>query len=247
MSHDLWSVVPQAEPGLEPHLVNYVRTLEALFIELRGRGVQWSPEDGQLAAGWYRSGIELPRVEKALAERRKAWQFRHGDRALPRSLSFYRRAVERELKIDARHLSGVAPMAEFEEEDPYDQLDALVVEGKQLAQGHQDRAVSVATDKACAALKRLRDKTELHGDLDDLLGRVDKIRARMSRAIIAGVGPAVIEELMRYVNVSPVINKKLRQQLVEHQLITALDARMTVSLPWWGGWSRPLQGIRHDT
>ncbi|MBP47083.1 MAG: hypothetical protein CMH53_04015 [Myxococcales bacterium] len=242
MSHDLWSVVPQGSDGLEPHLVQYVRNLEALFVEVRGRGVQWSPEDGQLAAGWYRSGIELPRVAKAFEERSKAWRFHHGDRALPRTLSFYRRCVERgRTKQDAQ----VAPTGlqdAYGDDDPFDQLDALIKQGKTIARQANDRAVSVATDRACAALRRLRDKTELHTDLDALLNRVQSVRERMIANVLQGVGAEEVDRMMQGIQVSKVLNDKIRKQLINQELINLLDQQFEIALPWWGGWARPFGG-----
>ena len=81
--------VPENEPT-----ARFVNTLENLFVQLRGRGVQWSADDRERAQRWQQMGVSLPRIVAAIETRAKAYRFLHGSAAdLPIRLRFYEAAV----------------------------------------------------------------------------------------------------------------------------------------------------------
>jgi hypothetical protein len=82
---------PQTPPS---ETAAYVRAIESCFLEIRGRGVQWSPEDGARALSWHAAGLPLGAALRVLAARVQAYRFRHGDKArVPMSLAWYEPAI----------------------------------------------------------------------------------------------------------------------------------------------------------
>ncbi|GEM_PF-2973685 len=80
---------PENEPT-----ARYVNALENLFVQIRGRGVQWSADDRERAQRWQQMGVSLPRIVAAIQTRAKAYRFLHGNAAdLPIRLRFYESAV----------------------------------------------------------------------------------------------------------------------------------------------------------
>ena len=80
----------------EAELSRYIQRLEGLFLQLRGRGVQWSPEDSARARAWFRQGLPLAAVVGAIEGRVKAFRYLNGnDAALPRHLGWYETSIGR--------------------------------------------------------------------------------------------------------------------------------------------------------
>ncbi len=233
----------------DPALRSYVRALESLFVEVRGRGVQWSPEDGELAAGWYRAGVELPTVARALAERSAAWRHMHADRALPRSLSWVRKTVERghvpgrpmwRANADDRHAPPTQASGDAFDLHPSTVVAGLAAEGEALARAHDDPAIARATRQAGVALKRLAD----HNDIDDLeyvLQRLAAIRRRLVSNALAGLGASEAARLRATADakVPAHVRGAPRRVALVSALAQALDRGHRVALPWWSGWVHP--------
>lgn len=86
---------PAPQPSAPPtDVAAYVRAIESCFLEIRGRGVQWSPEDGARALSWHAAGLPLGAALRVLAARVQAYRFRHGEKArIPMSLAWYEPAI----------------------------------------------------------------------------------------------------------------------------------------------------------
>ncbi len=73
---------------------HYVAAIEDCFVALRGRGVQWAPQDAALAAKWAQRAVPIDLIVRVLGARVRAWQYRHGDAArVPLHLGWYAPAV----------------------------------------------------------------------------------------------------------------------------------------------------------
>lgn len=105
----------------------YVSTIERCFIEIRGRGVQWSPADADRARAWHALGIPLPAAIRVLHARLRAWKFSHGEDAkVPIHLRWYEPA----LLQHCRHLVrlGVDPLTLPEDALPAEPTLPLLVD-----------------------------------------------------------------------------------------------------------------------
>lgn len=75
-------------------LQDYLRTMQACFVELRGRGVVWSSQDAWRAEQWFRLGIPATTAVQVLKLRMEAWRYVHGTKAsVPRELGWYEPAL----------------------------------------------------------------------------------------------------------------------------------------------------------
>ncbi len=75
-------------------LTAYLQTLQACFVELRGRGVVWSAQDAWQAEQWFRLGIPATTAVQVLKLRMEAWRYVHGAQAaVPRELRWYEPAL----------------------------------------------------------------------------------------------------------------------------------------------------------
>lgn len=217
--------------------MRYVQGLEALFVDVRGRGVQWSPGDGELAVQWYRAGVELATVARILQEASTAWRYRHGDAALPRSLSWVQKSVE-------KAASGV-PCGPTIRHDPTpertdaDVLHGLIDVGVEIAANHLDPAVQDATTRATKTMKRWLRQLD-SGDVD-LLERLTAVRTKLIKTILSGVGPAAADTLQREAErrLPAGIGGRGRTEALRHELACAVDRAHTVAMPFWDGWRRP--------
>ena len=78
---------------------DYVNSIEACFIAIRGRGVQWSPSDGALALRWHSDGVPVGLVVRVIGARVRAWRFRLGEHTrLPMHLGWYAPAIVQALR-----------------------------------------------------------------------------------------------------------------------------------------------------
>ena len=233
---------PPHSPSVDPALCRYVQGLEALFIDVRGRGVQWSPSDGDLAMRWYRAGVELPTVARLLAEASETWRYHNGESALPQSLSWIQKAVERASSgVPTRHAeSATADL--LPDDDAV--LAGLISQGRQIAEAHPDPAVQRATLKATEALARLRAQAST----DDLLDKLAAMRPRIIKAILIGVGPAAAARVRTDAEsrLAEGLGGRVRVAALQHELACATDRAHHVALPYWEGWRRPSAG-RSDT
>lgn len=229
------TAVQPHSPGADPALCRYVQGLEALFVDVRGRGVQWSPSDGDLAMRWYRAGVELATVARLLAEASDTWRYHNGQTALPQSLSWIQKAVERASSgVPTRQLESAAAHT-LPDDDAV--LAGLISEGRQVAQAHSDPAVQRATSKAIAALVRLRAEASS----DDLLDKLTAIRPRLIKAILTGVGTTAAAKVRADAEsrLPTGLGGRARVATLQHELACAIDRAHHVALPYWEGWRRP--------
>lgn len=156
----------------------YVNTIENCFIEIRGRGVLWSPADGERAAAWYATGMPLGAVLRVVEARVRAWRFLHGEHArLPMHLRYYEPALLEHCGHLRRLGSGLGDVLEGEllaeapttVTDLLAELPALIEASTLPAMQHAYRAAFALLDKGL----RPPDETEAAGaaardGLDDL-------------------------------------------------------------------------------
>lgn len=111
---------------VEEARASFVRSIEACFVALRGRGVLWSPDDAARASQWYALGLSAATAVAVLQARMEAYRFVRGPTApVPRDLRWYEPALldacRHRLRFGATWLTE--PMAMAEEQQPL-QADA---------------------------------------------------------------------------------------------------------------------------
>lgn len=85
---------PAPSPAVLADVSSYLLALEECFLAIRGRGVQWSRADRDVAEAWQCAGVPLGTALRVIQARVRAWKFRHGDLArLPMALGYYSPAV----------------------------------------------------------------------------------------------------------------------------------------------------------
>ena len=101
---------PPAPLSADP-AVDYVRAVEQCFLEIRGRGVLWSPLDASRALAWHGLGLTAGMTVRVLHARVTAWRFRHGAGArLPMHLGWYEPAVLEQTKHLRRTVADDGPL-----------------------------------------------------------------------------------------------------------------------------------------
>jgi len=152
-------------------VATYVRSIENWFIEIRGRGVQWSPADGMRAQSWYAVGVPLGTALRVLDARVRAWRFSHGAGAqLPMHLHFYEPALLQHCQ-QLRRIGGGAPgmlalaselpvsasdgqpSSETTLSDLLDELPALIAAAAHPGLAHAYRKAFALLDKALHPLQ----------------------------------------------------------------------------------------------
>lgn len=79
--------------GTDVGQASYVQWLESMFIELRGQGVQWTPDDVERACHWRALGVPLSTTRRVLGARIATWRAMNGSSPAPFSLRYYEPAV----------------------------------------------------------------------------------------------------------------------------------------------------------
>lgn len=145
----------------------FVNALENIFVQIRGRGVQWSPEDRERALKWRNIGVSLPRIVTVIEKRAKAWRFLHGDAAdLPIRLRFYEKAVlggaSHSWRVSAVQPT-VSPAQPHDASDDHANFEHANFEHDGFGESDGDNEESYA-DRLCRLLDRVPD---LVGGSDD--------------------------------------------------------------------------------
>lgn len=84
----------------------YIRAIEEVFFEIRGRGFMLSPRDVALAEEWRTAGVPVRLVARALIAGAQAWAERNPPGATPPgSLAYFRGHIERAAAVH-RERSG---------------------------------------------------------------------------------------------------------------------------------------------
>jgi hypothetical protein len=248
--------------------VGYVQHLEGLFLELRGRGVQWSPEDSARASHWYKAGLPLASVVGAIEGRVRTFRYLNGnDASLPRHLGWYEPTV-----IKARGRMRLPPPAtaallpgpdavhvhDGAAATLLDLMDAL----PDLVDGAADPALAEAYRRALRGLRRLGDQamtSAATGEIDappsldaaTFEAGLKRCRATLVRTLLAGIGPAAAGEIQAGVDAKLVAeradrgSKKARQARTRILLERALGERWGLQLPTSDGW-RPGKPVGVD-
>jgi hypothetical protein len=241
-------------PIVDEDLARYVQQLESIFVDLRGRGVQWTPDDVGRAARWRAAGVPLAVARRVVAARVAALRHVHGETAaVPFELRHYERALsaamggrnglarlERAVANPWAAFDGqptgrpaAATMATDAPSGPLAWIAALAREGQTLQA--DDPAVRVATDKAVRELATL-----LTRDLDDeaLLEGVAKIRTSLRKRLLKGIGSAAAADLKAELDASTP-NGLGKEALREREAIRTeawLSAHYGARWPTLDGW-----------
>lgn len=182
---------------------DYIGSIEACFVALRGRGVVWAPSDAALAARWCDEHVPIDVVVRVLGARVRAWRFRFGQGApMPMHLGWYAPAVVQAVRSLGHFAAGSQPPAAYPvavvaNELPalaelLDPLPAWIAAEKHLAVRH-------AYQQSFKALDRLqrRSDDDLPGDAADEFADlppaeagIAKCRATQLRLIVAGLADA---------------------------------------------------------
>lgn len=187
------------------HTSAYVNTVENCFVEIRGRGVHWSPVDAARALAWYALGVPAGTTVRVLHARVQAWRFRHGQSArLPMHLGWYEPAVLEHSK----HLRRLGEDDLLEMHHPGPEtvivhappdkttLTGLIAELTELLPQTTHPAVKHVYGKAFdhldGALHGVAADVEPHAELQpqgtpDLPLVVEKCRSRMTKLLQAGL------------------------------------------------------------
>lgn len=108
-----WHAPGRAAEAALSAAADYVSALEQCFVELRGRGVQWTPADAARARSWYIAGLPLGAVLRVLQARARAYRFLHGASAdMPVRLAYFEPALIdhcRSVQRFSAAETGVAP------------------------------------------------------------------------------------------------------------------------------------------
>ncbi len=165
----------------------YLRAIENCFVQIRGRGVQWSPDDGARAHSWHAAGLPLGAALRVLAARVKAYRFTHGERArLPMTLAWYEPAILQQCKHLQRFGRGL-PLdvqgAEPPEPGLLDLLDALPA----LLQAVENPVTERAYRQAFAVLDEALQGQPVAQDDDAIDAVIEKCRTKMLKTLQQGL------------------------------------------------------------
>jgi len=225
---------------------DYVRAIENCFVQIRGRGVQWSPEDGARAYSWHLAGLPLGAALRVLAARVKAYRFTHGERArLPMTLAWYEPAIlqqckhlqrfGRELQLD---VGCEQDGGDASEPGLLDLLDALPA----LLQGLENPVTERAYRQAFAVLdEALRGGSPVQ-DEDAIDVVIEKCRGKMLKTLQQGLNEAAAVRIETEVaaQLQPFKGQLSRKALASRR--TALVQRWLLAhhgacLPTRSGWT----------
>jgi hypothetical protein len=232
----------------------YVTALENCFVEIRGRGVLWSPADSDRARTWHAAGLPLGVVVRLIHARVRAWRFKHGsDAPVPHQLRWY----EPVLLQQARHLQRLgpalsAPVADTACDAP---LPLLVDAIPTLVERAAHPAVAHAYRKAFEVLdQRLQpadgddgadaDDAKLAPDRDDLGAALESCRKRIVKHVLGGLADAEFTAVEQAValRMAPFVGRfSKRAQTVRELAVRELELaeRFGLLLPTASGWIDP--------
>lgn len=241
----------------------YVQWLESMFIELRGQGVQWTPDDVERACHWRELGVPLATTRRVLGARIATWRAMNGTSPAPVSLRFYEPAVLaamggrgavglRATHTDPRVDGGVTSGASGQDIDPGAIADAtdsgepnaaalrlvadLVTSGDAIAKASTDPAVADATKRAVAALRKA-----LLAGADDvaLLDAIGHARDVMHKRLLRGIGATAARAIDAAATERTGAGLDREAQVRRHRLWTEalLSEELGVLWPTLDGWS----------
>ncbi len=236
-------------------VAKYANTLENWFVEMRGRGVQWSPADQARAQSWFALGIPLGTALRVLQARARAYRFAHGAQApLPMHLSWYEPALLEQARHLVRHGLGAAIATEA----PPPAADSLT----ELVDALPDliaQATHVGTVRAFQKAFQLLD-AQLQGDDDDteasepvlddeegaIDARLEKCCKSMTRIVLSSLPEQELAELDQGVQaqLQPFRGQMGKKALaMRHAALTArvLAERYGLRYPTRSGWLVPGQ------
>jgi hypothetical protein len=235
----------------------YVQAIEGWFVELRGRGVQWSPTDAARAQSWYAMGVPLGTVLRVLRARAKAWRYQHGDDArLPVGLAWYDKAIleqHRHLARLGRPAQVPSPTQEtgLDAELPPDEatLTDLLDPLPELAESAAHPVIAHAYRKAHGWLdKQLHPPKDTdpadHEPPGDLDAQIDRCQAVLRRTVLAGLEDSEMALVDAAIDaqLKPFIGQLGRKALLGRRqalLDRELAARFGLRMPTRAGWVDP--------
>ncbi len=248
---------PASSGPAEAEINRYIQHLEGLFLELRGRGVQWSPEDSARASTWYRAGLPLASVIGAIEGRVRTFRYLNGkDASLPSHLAWYEPTVTKtrgrlRLPAPAATTRLTGPVANDEEDVPTGPtvaLLALMDAVPDMIEDASDPALAEAYRRALRALRRLGDHaiTDAAGlDAAAFEAGLKRCRATLVRTMMTGIGPAAAAEVQAEVDISLTRegaargSKKAREARTRVLLERALGQSYGLKMATAEGWRSP--------
>lgn len=241
---------------VDEDLARYVQQLETIFVDLRGRGVLWTPDDVGRAAKWRAAGVSLALARRVVAARVDALRHVHGEgAAVPFELRHYERAVKDALggrsSLGRLDVSAASPWHAFETRTPTASqplpsttqplddgvlawLARLAREGEALR--FDDPAVAVATSRAASACAALLTKDLGADEIDQA---VAAIRARLLRQLRQGIGPTEAATLDQSVAAAlePGLGQRARKERNVALQMSYLSERFGARWPGPDGWA----------
>lgn len=253
LPQDLTASLVHGDPA-----VGYVRAVEDCFLQIRGRGVLWSPLDAARALGWHGLGLSAGMTVRVLWARVEAWRFRHGrDARLPMHLGWYEPAVLEQTK-HLRRLSAPGGSVDLVPEPAAYALADLVAELPPLMAAQASSAVlqhvyAKAFDWLDKPLHGVAVETDAAGmegtgpavtsgavDADAVLA---SCRARMHKLLLSALSDAQRESLAAHLaadGVAPgVMSRKAIQARDERRTELFLAETFEHQVPTRQGWRDP--------
>lgn len=227
----------------------YVGSIENCFIEIRGRGIQWSPADGARAQSWYAAGLPVEAALRVLEARIRAYRFTHGERArLPMNLSWYEPAILQHCRhlrrwgTDRESTVAATPADQPAAPSLVDLLDAL----PKLLAGDDDPVRQRAYRQAFAVLDKALVPSSDDGasavpDEATIDAVLDRCRATLLRTLQQGLDDAAAARLDSEITsqlqpfrgqLSKTALAQRRTALVERWLVAHHGVRLPTRLGW---------------
>ncbi|MSP91130.1 MAG: hypothetical protein EXR79_04905 [Myxococcales bacterium] len=244
MPFDERSAVPRVPLALRA----YLASIENCFIALRGRGIQWSHDDGARARSWFDVGVPAGAVVRVIEARVRAWEFSHGRASsVPASLRWYDPAVLDHTRHLRRvgHTEGHACESTGVPADADITLGHLVDMAADLARSAPAPIAAHAYRAGFAALdRRLHGSDAEDATPPDLDAVVDRARAAVVKAALGGLPDAEraaleadIEEQLRPLRAT--LSRKALQARGRLLLEARISAHLGLRLPTRAGWKEP--------
>ena len=188
-------------------IASYLLALEECFLAIRGRGVQWSRTDLDVAEAWLGAAVPLGTALRVIQARVRAWRFRHGDLArLPMGLGYYSPAVIQAAKalgpLQMAPLSACPPALQppstpahsATEQLPFaellDPLPELVAQTRHLALQHAYRKAFDVLDEAQRPPAGWDSDARAGLDGPDPANALAKVRTQLRKLTVAGLTTA---------------------------------------------------------
>lgn len=237
----------------------FVRIVENCFLEIRGRGVHWSPLDSARATGWHALGLPAAATVRVLQARVLAWRFRHGATArLPHHLAWYEPAVLEHCRHLARLGDGSADALHADELAPEvltvatPTVTALVAELTALLSRPQSAAVAHVYGKTFDWLDRALQGADPDAAPDaamaptaapELAVLVETCRRRMNKLLAAALPPAEALQLTAHLREQAIatgtLSAKARKMREERLTERWLAGHFGHHVPTLAGWQDP--------